>query len=1230
MAWDSAYTAQLAGSYQGMAMNNMAFSQQIGMGGAPGMLSQQMMGGAMNRAYGIGAPLMTAGLGMMGLDPLSLGLKAGMGAWGSGAGLMGAGMMGMGVAGMALGGLALAGYAGNQIMAGAQQQQQLNTALRGSFNFMNPMTGQQGFSSGQMGQIGGMMRHMTHEFGPAGEVTGMSELTKLASNMGSMGMGNGVRDVQEFSRKFREMVQTAKTMATELGTSLQEAQQMMASMKGSGIFRASDQLKYTGAAKSAAFSGGLALSEVTAMGSIGAQISRSVGGLGRQGVFAGMNTIGQIGTATQMGILGEDDIYNATGLTGAEGRQALATSSLSHAANFLRAGKGRRMLASLADANGTLNEGSVQELLSGGMSIGETMRNSNQNLSKIGRANFIRNEGRLRGAALERLGGFLPAMQLREWADSKGIDINDMDDRSMLFAQRQLGMGRDEVDTAVKMAQRMPEILSQMRSSGQDQAFMDRLGQHRKTHGVDGIKMRFEQAREKVQGSLQKVGQDIFNEGAEQIERFMNKIAGSYEERFSAEAANAYRQAGFGGASGSAAFEKYVGSAQKFGGKANKMFGNTGNGSSFFSGFSGFSSNELLFGGPMALAAGGANYLLRGKSLSSQFEDAGYSMSGVEAIADQTKRDTALRDRLSDIRQMSRVANEAPSSDYLAIGRNNAEWLQASYANGSIHGSGEDRMVWFGKELLEKGDKDLQLKWLTADRDERIRIMTGARAGALGGSDPKAAAEAARAEASMFAMPGSSSFYFGSGLTKKEREERLAGAFMGTSEVPTLGGSIAQGAKYGAGIGAVSGAGVGAIPGAIAGAAAGAAKYFLSNEGDEASGLGSFLDSDEASDIMGGLMSADKKTREETTRRVNRELATMADKKDKLAPDEKGKQQALHGMLAAKEYDEALNPDGSVDEKKLAEIAKRHNMKADDVPRAHDVLLAAEGRKAQERALGLAHKLGDQAVAEMGRIQAAGIATFDGNQVTIDKDFAKAAGLSKGGADYLQAMLRQTAYEGKMAGITDADEAVGLERKGIAERQNANELLQGMSVAEKRKLAQGLAKGGDFGHAGDVSGAAARQDVLQKSIGRKGVGGAVAGALGVTLSKDEQSALKGMNFGSAKDQEAAARLIAERLGVGGDADVLKDIKASLSSAQEGGKGVAKSADLLAGVSGLKSVQEAQKKKREESQGEKDPLMAKLVGIMEKMPEALAGKLSGITFKATVDGDPEAKTPAKAP
>lgn len=1177
MAWDSQYTAQLAGSYQGMAMNNMAYAQQIGMGGGlsgmPGMASQQLMGGAMNRAYGVGAPLMTAGMGLMGLDPLSIGLKAGMNAWGGGASVLGAGMAGMGWAGFAAGGLAAAGYAGNQVMTGAQQQQNLNGALRGGFNFMNP-AGQQGFSSGQMGQIGGMMRHMTHDTGPGGEVAGMGELTKLASNMGAMGMGNGVRDVQEFTRKFKEMVQTVKTIATEMGTSLQEAQQMMSSMKGSGIFRASDQLKYAASAKGAAFSGGLALSEVTAMGNIGAQISRSVGGLGRQGVFAGMNTIGQIGTATQMGILGEDDIYNATGQTGAEGRQALATSSLSQAASFLRGGKGRRMLASLAGEDGSLNEGSVQQLLSGGMSISETMKHSGKNLSKIGRANFIRNEGRLRGAAMERLGGFLPAMQLREWADSKGVDINEMDDRSMLFAQRQLGMGRDEMDVAMKMAQRMPEILGQMKSSGDDQGFMDRLGQHRKMQGVEGIKNRFSQAREKVQGTLQKIGQDIFNEGSEQIERLMNKIAGTYEERFSAEAANAYRQAGFGGSSGAAAFEKYVGSAQTLGRGAPAS---TGDSSQFFKGRTG----SILFAESSAM----------------QFKKAGYGMGDIGRISDKTERDNALRDRLADIRQIGRVANEAPGAEFLAIGKENAQWLQAAYANGSISGSGEDRMSSFGKQVMEHGDEKMKKAWLHGSRDDVVRMMVGARAGALGG-DARETAAAARSEASMFAAPSAGNFFLGTNLTKQQREERLAGAFMWSDK---------KGVK---------------------GFLGGLAESLTTNK-DQFNSLGAFLDSEEATNVMSGLMSADKKTRDETTRKVNSDLASMADKKDKLAPDEKGKQQALHGMLAAKEYDEAVGSDGKIDEKKLAEIAARHNMKPRDVPRAHDVLLASEGRKAQERALGLAHKVGEQAAGEMSRIQSAGIAKFEDGKVTIDKDFAKNAGLSGDSLSYMKSMLRATGLEAKGVGETDAATAVTNMREALTERQNATGSLQNLSVAEKRRLAQDLSKEGDFGHAGDVSAAASRQDSLQKGVSRKGVGGAVASALGINLNKDEQGALKGMNFKDEKSRDRAAALMAEKMGVGGDADVLKDIKASLSSAADGGKGVAKSADLLAGVSGLKSVQDAQKKKREDTQGEKDPLMAKLVDIMSKMPKEIATAIGATTLNVKDMGkDPEGAPPGK--
>ena len=65
------------------------------------------------------------------------------------------------------------------------------------------------------------------------------ELGQLASNMGRMGMAEGVRSVKDFNEKFRQMVQTVKTVAAQLGTSLEEAQKMMVSLKGSGVFQKS-------------------------------------------------------------------------------------------------------------------------------------------------------------------------------------------------------------------------------------------------------------------------------------------------------------------------------------------------------------------------------------------------------------------------------------------------------------------------------------------------------------------------------------------------------------------------------------------------------------------------------------------------------------------------------------------------------------------------------------------------------------------------------------------------------------------------------------------------------------------------------------------------------------------------------------------------------------------------------------------------------------------------------
>jgi len=526
-------------------MNNMAYSQMIGMGG-PTPFSERMAGGMMSRMAGIGGPLASGLMGLAGLDPMSLGMKAGMAAWGGGGGLLGAGMAGMGAFGLASGGMALAGFAGNQMMMGGQQQAALNSALRGSFNFMNP-NGTQGFSRSDMSSIGGTLRSMTHQFGPEGQVTSFGELSQLAANMGKMGMASGVRDAQDFSRKFREMITTLKSVAHELGTSLEEAQQFMSAQRSSGIFKTGDQSRFASMARGTALSGGLALSEVTGMASIGSQIARSVGGLGRQGAFGGMRAIGQVGSAMQVGALSEEDIYNATGLTGAEGRQAMASNMMAGGAQFLKSSRGRYFLASMAGRNGSLDEESVANWMAGGMDVGETKAQANRNLSRVGRANFIRNEGRLRGSVLERFGALAPTMAYQQWLSSKGYDPTSMDDKAMLAFQRFSGMGRDEADNAIAMVQKLPEMLAQQRQSGQDDRYSQQLSHYRSTHGIEGLKNRFKPVREGIQGKFQRVGQDIFNTGSDMLEQWFNGLMGTYERRLSGDIDEVWRNAKMGG-----------------------------------------------------------------------------------------------------------------------------------------------------------------------------------------------------------------------------------------------------------------------------------------------------------------------------------------------------------------------------------------------------------------------------------------------------------------------------------------------------------------------------------------------------------------------------------------------------------------------------------------------------------------------------------------------------------
>jgi hypothetical protein len=420
-----------------------------------------------------------------------------------------------------------------QMSYGAQQQQMLDVNLRDSYRHPNAFGGR-GFSGSETSQIGSSLRQMSHMRGPSGETTSFEELGQLAANMGRMGMAEGVRSAKDFNEKFKTMLSTVKTIATELGTSLEEAQKVMASMKGSGIFR--NQGQFASMIRQGALAGNMSQGEMSAAGQMGAQISRSIGGFGKAGAIAGVRTLTNVGSALQAGVLSEEDIYNTTGLTGAEGRQAMAQNMMSGDARFFSGQLGRRALAAMAGKDGKLDQNAVAAFMSGDVGTGETMDRAHGMRGRgVTQANFIRNEGRLRGEALAEFQGLGRAKAAQGWlrnnGSGKNFELEEMDDRSMLLFQRKFNVGRDEADNLIKMARNMDNIMGQRQRSAENDRYLKRAEQQDRAGRPEEIVKQLEMARNKINDGLREVGVSFQRSMSTSIGEFIASMSNDYVQR---------------------------------------------------------------------------------------------------------------------------------------------------------------------------------------------------------------------------------------------------------------------------------------------------------------------------------------------------------------------------------------------------------------------------------------------------------------------------------------------------------------------------------------------------------------------------------------------------------------------------------------------------------------------------------------------------------------------------
>lgn len=1083
------YSSQQIGAMNAQYQQQMAMQfQNASMIGAQVPLAESIAGGGINRVGAIGGPMAAMGLGLMGLDPISIGLRAGMGASSMGMGFAGAGAVGLGAAGVAGAGFMAAGYAANQMFSGAQQQQAFNSSMNSTFRFANQYGGH-GFGRQGLGEIGGMMRQMSTEQGSMGQMVGFEELGRLASNMGRMGMAQGVRDAKEFSEKFREMIKTVKNIAETMGTSLEEAQKMMGAMRSSGVFGQNQAAAFASRVRQGAAAGGMATSELTGMMAVGSQISRMVGGRGRAGAAGGMETITNIGVAQQMGLISEEDIYNVTGLTGAEGRRAMATRQMEQSAQFLRGSLGRRFLASVAGKNGRLDQGSVEEYMAGGVGTERTTEMYNRNLSRVGRADFIRNEGRLRGAALEQFGGLAPMVAMKGWLDERGINVNEDNDRAMIFMQRQLGMGNDEAEMMLRQVKELPNLMHQRKISEGDDNFQRKMAERRSHSGLSGVKHKFEKAKADVNAALNQIGAEFYENMSEGVERFINNMTDSYVKETRNDVSGAMRAMLSGGALGQAAASDTFGIG---GGRAFRVAGASGKGL-----FGTGKSDMDIFDKSDRESFARAGYGLRGNDITG-------NMANAQAISGAFQSGGAGLSGIEGVRELGAGARSS---------------LREAMAAQTIRGKGMDRLASFGSYLDQQSKSGnaalgaLASRFKSASTDvERAQIMA-AFAGGAGIDD----------EAGNFRAPELRGVYGLSGmLTAADGAEKLGSMLRGPEPEYSIfgGGGEATGQRQAA------------------------AKVFKS--------AGSFLMSESGRDLVGRMMNRDSGTRAAALESVQKDIAALRDKSDRTLAEDgrlKGLQHLMFGQkLTALTLNGASPGQIEAEAKRLAE---EHGLPLSEVMNSTKAIGSLAAYNEDTARLAAGDRMGDEGRKSVAGLRRGGLVTGSGKNLRLEAANADKLGGGAAGRAFLEAMVEAQGAMAQMGPGVSSERTQELMSQVNGAGQRMSQSMGGMTVAEMRRMAGNMVGIAGTEDARYELGRTAAIGEHVTAGGKRGKGGklsAAADVLGVNLTPEQvQKMLK-----DGGGVSGVASGIAAELGMGDNKKFVEQLTSSLGDI-EGGK-----------------------------------------------------------------------------
>lgn len=474
------------------------------------------------------------------------GASYGVTALGAAAGYRMGGAMGALKGGLAVGGLPLAvgGLAGGHIFGnmgeGAQELSMTQQNLGQSFQFLNAgsRTGR-GFSRTDAKAISDMVR----ELGSLPELlTSFSELNGIMSKLHQIGTFSGVRNVQEYSRKFKESLSMLKEVSKIMETDLTGALQYYQEARKSGIYNMNMVKMNAGQRQFTAGVTGMNQDQIGQLQMMGSQISFGYGGTRGSGAQSALRTARQIGMANEMGLISNDRIAELTGQEGGAGIAALSGTLTDTAQRMSIGSFGTAMSIALAKQKngrftGELDQDLVEKVRMGGISKSELLSLAQRKASsRTAKMSFKANENLLRSEMASQVGAEGIGMEMQDILGGAGF--NNPDATSILM--QRYGVDERQAKIIQEMGNALPGIQKELGSKAQLEGRRQAEQSYAKENlSVDTIKRKFMKRMENTFSEpFKHLGANMSNAVGQYVDDFMDGMLGRYSANITKETAN--------------------------------------------------------------------------------------------------------------------------------------------------------------------------------------------------------------------------------------------------------------------------------------------------------------------------------------------------------------------------------------------------------------------------------------------------------------------------------------------------------------------------------------------------------------------------------------------------------------------------------------------------------------------------------------------------------------------